>query len=393
MASQPILDQTLDLSGQEQYRLCQLFEAPGFVKEATVEQIAGTDGLMPHLFADQRRRLFPLHSKAATWLSSAFFFDKQAELPRADVREIENRLREAAEFLGDRNPDRYPEGEGRGTSHATTWRSYPTRTLPGSRVGNDRLPLRNALEVRAAAEYLHKWRDEFTFADRQKMARKVLQKAARHGAALGEHDEFLERIAGFGGCRAAEAAKLVNDRAKLARAKDPDLAAELEKMAAMILKDPQKARSPHRLAKVAETIDQLDRLLHIREYSDAIPRAEDALFRITRKTAAAFTEQHLSTTAGSVYDRDELARLRTGQVRSYMGDELADAVDADGIHVDATKLAEIVPTLPLGDARLFDQLCKDVGIRTFAKEAGVRQGFSKQDLFSLASAHRPGGAA
>ena len=75
-----------------------------------------------------------------------------------------------------------------------------------------------------------------------------------------------------------------------------------------------------------------------------------------------------------------------------MGDELADAVDADGIHVDATKLAEIVPTLPLGDARLFDQLCKDVGIRTFAKEAGLRQGFSRQDLFSLASAHRPGGA-
>ena len=270
MSSQPILDQTLDLNGQEQYRLCQLFEAPGFVKEATVEQIAGTDGLMQHLFADQRRRLFPLHSKAATWLSSAFFFDKQAALPRTDVEKIENRLRDAASFWGiEVQVNALKE-------KAAELRSDDLAKLPDEDFawveGRERhLPLRNALEVKAAAEYLHKWRDEFAFADRQQIARKVLQKAARHGAALGEHDEFLERVAGFGGCSAAEAAKLVSDRAKLARAKDPDLAGELEKMAAMILKDPQKARSPHRLAKVAETIDQLDRLLHIREYSDAIP--------------------------------------------------------------------------------------------------------------------------
>ena len=163
-------------------------------------------------------------------------------------------------------------------------------------------------------------------------------------------------------------------------------------MADMITKDPQKSRSPQRLAKVAETIDQFDRLMHIREYSEAVPRAEDALFRITRKTASAFAEQHLSTTAGSVYGIDDLSRLKTGQVRRYLGDELADAVDSDGIHVDPVKVAEIVPTLPLGDARLFDQLCKDVGIRTFAKEAGVRSGLTRSDLFSLASAHSPGGA-
>jgi hypothetical protein len=389
VAAQQVLDQTLDLNGQEQYRLCQLYEAPAFVKQATVSQLVGPEAMPPHLCADQRHRRYPMHSKAATWMSSAFFYEKQAAMPRLEAAKIEARLMEAADFwsiatevagLKKRASELVRDDLSRLSDEDFCWV-----------MGNERqLPLRNAMEVRAAAEYIGKYRDEFTFPDRQKMARKVLQKAARYGAALGEFDDLMERLAGFGGCSASAAAQLVSNRAKLARASHPDIAVELEKMAAMILADPKKARSPHCLAKVAETLDQLDRLLHIREYSEAVPRAEDALFVVTRKTASSFAGQHLSTTAGSVYDVDDVAKLRTRDVRSYLGDELATAVDADGIHTDPIKLAEIIPTLPLGDARVFDELCKDRGIRTFAKEAGIRQGFTRQDLRAMASAHRSG---
>jgi hypothetical protein len=100
----------------------------------------------------------------------------------------------------------------------------------------------------------------------------------------------------------------------------------------------------------------------------------------------------MRTTTGSVYDLDDVAKLRTQQVRHYLGDDLAGAIDGDGLHVDVTKLAEVIPTLPLGDARTFDQLCQDVGIRPFVKEAGARTGFTREDLRALATAHRPGGA-
>ena len=136
-------------------------------------------------------------------------------------------------------------------------------------------------------------------------------------------------------------------------------------------------------------IDQLDRMLHIREYSDAVPRAEDALFRITRKTASSFADQHLSTTAGSVYDRDDLAQLRTSDVRVIWATNWPTPSMAMAFTLTASKLAEIVPTLPLGDARIFDELCKDKGIRTFAKEAGVRQGFTRGDLRALAKEYQP----
>jgi hypothetical protein len=388
--SQPILDQTTDLNGQEQYRLCQLFEAPEFVKTASTEQRCGPEELSAHLYADPQKRLYPMHSKSAAWLSAAFFFEKRAELPQRRADQIEAKLLEAATFWG-------IEVQVAGLKKRADEMAHDDLAkLPDEDfcwvVGRERhLPLRNAAETKAAAVYLAQYRDEFAFPDRQRMARKILQKAARYGAGLGEHDEFLERVAGFGGCSAAQAAKLVRDRATIVRGKDPELATELEKMAELILRDPQKSRQPTSLAKVAATIDQLDRMLHIREYSEAVPRAEDVLFTITRKTAAAIADQHLSMTTGSVYDRDDLAGLRTRDVRRYLGDELANAVDGDGIHVDGIKLAEVIPTLPLPDARTFDQLCSDVGIRRFTKEAGARSGLSRFDWRALANTHRPGG--
>lgn len=362
--------------------------SPEFVKRASTEQLIGPEDLGPDLFADPRRRLYPLHTKAATWLSAAFLYDKWPLLPAKEAAAAEVRLRAMADVWNIR-----PLIEGLKEKAAAARRDdlagLADEDFAWSRGGERHLPLRNALEVRAAAAYLEKWRDEFTFRDRQDMARRVLQKAARYGAALGEFDDFLEKAAGFGGCSAARAAELVRGRAKLARAAHPDVAAGLEKMAETILADTRRARMPDMLAKVAETIDMVDRLLHIREYGEAVPRPEDVLFALTRKAASALAEQHLRTTTGSVYDKDDLARIRTRTVRDYMGDALADATTSDGLTVDAVKLGEIVPTLPLGDARVFDQLCKDVGIRAFTKEAADhRVGLTREDLRALAAAHR-----
>jgi hypothetical protein len=362
--------------------------SPEFVKQASTEQLLGPEDLGPDLFADPRHRRYPMHTKAATWLSAAFLYDKWPQLPVKEAAAAEARLLEMADVWHIR-----PLIEGLKEKVAASRRdslsALPDEDFAWSRDGERHLPLRNALEVRAAAEYLVKWRDEFTFPDRQDMARRILQKAARHGAALGDYDDFLEKAAGFGGCSAAQAAGLVRGRAKLARSGHPDIANELEKMAETIMADTRRARMPNMLAKVAETIDMVDRLLHISEYSEAVPRAEDVLFALTRKAASALAEQHLRTTTGSVYDKDDLARLRTRTVRDYMGDALAEATTSDGLTVDAVKLAEIVPTLPLGDARIFDQLCKDVGIRTFAKEAADhRVGFTREDLRALAATHR-----
>ena len=97
-------------------------------------------------------------------MSSAFFFDKQAACPNSKPTKIEARLLEAADFWGISAP-----GVGLKEKAADAGQDDLSK-LPDEDFawvqGRERhLPLRNALEVKAAAEYLHKWRDEFAFAD------------------------------------------------------------------------------------------------------------------------------------------------------------------------------------------------------------------------------------
>ena len=68
-----------------------------------------------------------------------------------------------------------------------------------------------------------------------------------------------------------------------------------------------------------------------------------------------------------------------------MGTDFADAISAGGLFVSSEKLAEIVPTLPRGDAELFDRMLNSVGIHPVAKEAAhTRGGFDDADLRALA---------
>ena len=75
-----ILDHTQDLSGVETHRLTSLYAPPEFVKTASHEQLYGPEGggLPNHVFADPVHRLYPCHTKAATWMSCLFFMDKMA---------------------------------------------------------------------------------------------------------------------------------------------------------------------------------------------------------------------------------------------------------------------------------------------------------------------------
>jgi hypothetical protein len=69
-----------------------------------------------------------------------------------------------------------------------------------------------------------------------------------------------------------------------------------------------------------------------------------------------------------------------------MGSDLADEISTGGVLVDREKLAEILPTLPRGDAELFERMLDKNGITPFAKEAAAtKQGLRKRDLFELAA--------
>jgi hypothetical protein len=389
----PVLDQSRDRDGRELYRLISLYQAPDWVKAASVDEICG-DQIPAHMYADSAAHLYPTHTRAATWTSLVFFLDKQAQLPGKRVDIVRDRLLKSADFHGIR-PD----------ADALILRSRELAANADASLPDDafayvgdagdggkerRLRLVNAHEVKAAAEWLFRHRDRLEFPERRQIASNVLRKAAEFGAAIGDLDEFLERSAGLGGCACATAVDAIRQRVKLARRSDPKVAAALEGLAVILARDPEGTRRPDTLQKLAHTLEIADRQLHV-TYDGPIRRPEDTLFVITRKAAQALALEHVPTTSGSVYARDDLGRLRVRPVRDNLGDEIAAAVSADGIHVDPEKAAELLPTLTRGDAETFDRMARGEGITARFKEAAAsRQGLTQEDIFAFASAHRPG---
>ena len=94
-----MFDHVKDKNHSELYKLQYSMELPTFVKEASLADEEDVKVLSSELFASPDRS-FPIHTKADTWASVAFF-DKQAcKLPSWQKEAIARKLAEAVKFWG-----------------------------------------------------------------------------------------------------------------------------------------------------------------------------------------------------------------------------------------------------------------------------------------------------
>lgn len=390
--SAQIIDQACDLSGKVQFRLTQLYNPPEFVKTAGHNQLHGdAETLQSHVYAWPLKKLFPCHTKAATWMSTLFYADQRNSVEPATAALIEQNLTKSAEY----------------------WQILPdvrallTKVAEDSKLGLTKLadsdfalvwtaggvkerhyPLRNATEVKTAATWFNQHRDEFNFDDKHLMATRILEKAAEFGCRLDDR-EILERLAGFGYCAAEAAAQAWEKRANLLRSTLPDYAAEAVKLASTIRTATFEARDQGRRVKMANLMEQFDQQTGLcKLYGQGLERPEDVLFQITEKTASDFLRDHVVTTNGAVYEKTALERLDIDTVRQWLGEDTADAFG--GFSLDVEKMAEILPTLPRPDAEMFEKMTQASGIPVFAREkASAAQGFTLDELHELAKAYQP----
>lgn len=94
------IDQSKDYSNKELYQYLSGVNIPNFVKEAAIADLKHAGVLTKTAFADQENRLFPINSKAKTYISNAFFVNKRAELEKvqgtAHVEKIAEMLKAAS---------------------------------------------------------------------------------------------------------------------------------------------------------------------------------------------------------------------------------------------------------------------------------------------------------
>lgn len=377
MSSNP-LDHTRDVSGRETHRLTSLYPLPDFVKSASHQRLHGNpETLALHVYADRVNKLYPCHSGPATYMSALFFGDKRASFDAAEATAIEDRIKASAVYFGiaglvdelwakqasDAGNDltKLPDED-----FAIVWRT-------DSGAVERHWPLRNATEVKYAAAHFKKYRDEFVFEDRHKIASKILDKALEYAADVSPAEGALDLAAGRGACAAKVASEMLRGRAELLRRSHTELAGELVKLAELVDANPDDARTEETRLKLASVIDNIDRSTHLCRLYDngGLERAEEVLFAITEKVAADFMKAHVETTTGNVYNLEDLEKVAVDDYRAWLGDEFAAAVTAGGVYLDRDKLAAIVPTLDRGMAGTLDRLLSEKGAEPAVKSAAA----------------------
>lgn len=385
-------DQSQDLSNQDTHRLLQIHRVPDYVKRASVAEKCGTENMPRTGYADSLNKLYPAHTAPATWLSTAFYLHrKTAGTIQADPR-IEATLAKLAEHFGIAGDIVTLRDEVQKSA------SYSEETLPdddfalvieyGDNTVERRYPMRNPRELQKAAEYLCTYRHQMPYADRQRFAEKVLNKASHFGTSLGAHQDVITKVAGQGICSATEAAALLRSRGYLLRSQPgrEKIAESLFEFATVLEQHPSQVQYFDKMAEVASIVDQVDRDagLVARYGTGEFGFPEDTLFSLTEAKVAEATSDLVSTVTGHMYKLAELEHVPLDVYASALGPlgyELSDS----GVLPSAEKLAAIIPTLPLPDAERLDLVLAAYNIQPTATKS-ASTGFSMLDKPEVQSA-------
>lgn len=393
MLTMQALDQTADTTRREFHKLAKLYGLPDYVKQANPDDTLNPDPrLASTAFADVRNRQFPCHTKAATWVSAVYFAEKRGSLYPKLAEWTEQRLRDFARSWGI-EPDLRAIHE----KHAELNREqlsdddYMIVWATDDGRKERHYTLRNPGEVKVAADWFAANRDAYDYHDRKTMASKLLEKAAEFGVTLGDDlDELLERQAGRGTYVPAKAAQAIRDRVLAApQGTHPEIRERLTKLADQVETNGHLATDAGTVANLCHTIDTLDRRVTklAGHYTSRLPRPEEIFCEVLYKVARAAVDEAVQLTTGSIYRRDELARLKLSEIREVFGNDIAEAC-ATGIQVDPEKAAEVFHTLPRNDADLLDRVLGEQGIHPMCKAATKHEGPQHHLLRQLARVDR-----
>lgn len=354
---------------------------PEFIKDSDLQDRPSLE-VPGSAFAHPATRQFPCHTKSAAFLSYLYLHGQNGNgvewTAPTPFEKVAERLDTAVTFwkLG---PEVTSLREAITAKSASSKRDltdddYALVEQYGSETVK-RFPTINAATVTKSAESLHRDRECYPYAWRQKAAAVLLQKAMELGADVsGDALEYLTKAAGVYTLNDLDAAAAVAKRALLVPEESRDV---LRKVATAIANGVDRDR----LVKLCSLISNVDcaHKLHTL-YKDGLPMPEEALFQgATTKYASATAPVTLTT--GSSYDLDTLKSAGLAPL-TVLGDAyLQEFAANDQGDLDMAKVADILPTIPRDDAQLLDQAYEAAGVAPMQKEARYsRQAFSRENI-------------
>lgn len=387
-SSNLVIDPASDKNKTELTKIAQRYSFPQFVRDADLEQTMQPHSVAVTTYADPVNKKYACHTAAATWLSSAYFHEKSAEYHPKDRERICERLTRFADYFGIRpayndlvkraeelrGADQLPD-----SAYAYVWQSDD---------GNKEryYPMTNSAQVKVAAEWLYENRDRIPFADRNVIGNKILEKAAKFGAGMGDElTDFIEKQAGRGIPDPVDLHQMLEHRVVLAKTQEHRDA--ITKLASTVRTTPRVALQQNDLIKLAAVVDLIDHNIGLKgKYTDIIQRPEDVIFKVTFTKAASDHSKLCALQTGNVYEKDQFSKLAREDVVNLFGEDFANEV-CTGFEVNPEKLAEMAHTLPRPDAELLEQLLSEAGQRPQLSKSAEFEPLDNATLEALAAAY------
>ena len=357
------------------HHITKIVDLPAFVKEGCVPTHDEVEKLPYTSFADQTSRQFPVHTKAACYLSYAYFLQQKDKFVKKAASRIERKFCDMADFWNMADAmDKLAEDLGpKHEKQAAIAEDYALTVSHESKPLHY-FPINNRQAIEKSAEELLANRDKFPYALRKTAADNIVKAFIKAGYHISAVPEAIQSVAGLGICTKEAVVHEVTRRINFAKTTNEKKgAAPLTILVHQLNKcADDQTLSSDTLVKIAETLDTYDRHSGInKHYSREFDYPEDVLFSFTKQAADKIKNELVTMQNGAAYWLSDMTKA--SEAFDAIGDLKDDMVDLAG-NLDMHKVADIVPTLPRDDADILSTALKAEGIpeANTTKEAMIK---------------------
>lgn len=335
------MDILSDTTNMQLVEISEKYPMPEYVQLSEPLEKEAADALPTELFADQAGRNFPINNKANTWLSAAFFNENSEKMAEVHKASVLNMIKTAAKAYNIEQDvkDVFAVEKTAAVAEERTVFCYVDDD------GNNHYPISGPNGIDRACDYFERHHREYDAGTRHKIAESITKVAMDMGV---EPSRTVLIEGGFGIVDRAALAQEVLERMKMT--KDAEAAALLGNINSLleVMETGEIAEETIKIAEIMENIDELNGMDHVGAYWSPLT----AICPMTYKEAQALVDNALELD-GLTFDVEKLASILDPQIfTDVLGEEFIPELTTEDGKLDAVKMAEVLPTLPMPDKKL-----------------------------------------
>lgn len=340
-------DASTDYSGKQLHSILSGAELPEYVKTAELDEVQDTSHLPKTAFADPERRIYPTNSAEAIYVSNAFFMNKRADIAKiygeGYASQLQSNIEKAAEVL-DILEDLHSYNQSLNEKQAADYgeKHMVEFNIEGMGTPVQLYPVKTAADLEASLASFSKNINNFPFLVRVKSAENFVKAAEELGV-----DEVPEIIAKYAGLYYPDLANLENELWR----RSTKLASEDHRLVYQaIAKDLHNMTSVDEVMKIAETcfnIENMEGLYEKTKVAQILGDPVNCFF--TEPVTKVASDLNYVEVHGDKYKLDDLTKVSKEKYEEAFGDCGIDPTSPE-------KIADILPTMPRSDVKLFEEI-------------------------------------